>query len=206
MAYLAQSLVNLRNEVNAKWPNRSKASDGWIGDASHAARVSDHNPDGKGCVHAIDITASGVDTALIIEALKRHPSVNYFIHKGLIWERSRGFSPRNYTGDNPHTTHIHISILRTSAAENNATKWLGAAAPPVAAKPAATFWVRVDKAKAMVRVAPNSSAALGGSRELHRGAKFEATGTVTGEKVSGNNVWYKSKVGNYVWSGGLTRI
>ena len=134
MATLAQSLVNLRNEVNARWPNRSKASDGWIGDVKHQATTSDHNPDSRGIVHAIDITASGVEMAAIIAALKKHPSVNYFIHKGQIWERSRGFVPRKYTGPDPHLHHIHISILHGVAAENNATPWLAQQAP-VAAKP-----------------------------------------------------------------------
>lgn len=68
------------------------------------------------------------------------------------------------------------------------------------------FNVRVDKAKAMVRVGPHTSNALGGSKTLVKGNTFIAVGTVEGESVSGNNIWYKSKKGNYVWSGGLTRI
>jgi hypothetical protein len=47
--------VTLRDQVNKKWPKRDKASDGWIGDPAHAARLSDHNPDSRGWVHALDI-------------------------------------------------------------------------------------------------------------------------------------------------------
>ena len=72
MSYrIAKSLGLLAATVNAAAPNRSKASDGWIGDASHAARKSDHNPnrtpgDGipDGVVCALDIThdpANGCD-------------------------------------------------------------------------------------------------------------------------------------------------
>lgn len=69
------------------------------------------------------------------------------------------------------------------------------------------FWVRVDKETACVRNKPNSkTGALAGSQYLKKGAKFQASGTVVGENVSGNNIWYKSWKGNYVWSGGLTRI
>ncbi|MBP3464123.1 MAG: CHAP domain-containing protein [Clostridia bacterium] len=69
------------------------------------------------------------------------------------------------------------------------------------------FWVRVDKAKACVRNQPNSkTGTLVGSRYLYKGNTFQASGTVVGENVSGNNIWYKSWKGNYVWSGGLTRI
>jgi len=38
---LARSLEPLRNEVNAAAPNRSKASDGTIGDTAHSSRASD---------------------------------------------------------------------------------------------------------------------------------------------------------------------
>ena len=72
--------------------------------------------------------------------------------------------------------------------------------------PSGVFWVRVDKPQAAVRSQPNSRAPLAGSKTLRQGARFQATGTVVGENVMGNNVWFRSKLGRYVWSGGLTRI
>lgn len=48
-------ITTLRNQVNARFPKRDKASDGIVGDASHQARPSDHNPDSRGYVHAMDI-------------------------------------------------------------------------------------------------------------------------------------------------------
>lgn len=69
-----------------------------------------------------------------------------------------------------------------------------------------SFTVRVDKAEAAVRCQPNSKSALTGSQILKRGDTFKAIDTVIGENVGGNNIWYKSWKGNYVWSGGLTKI
>ncbi|HEY2947437.1 MAG TPA: peptidoglycan-binding domain-containing protein [Micromonosporaceae bacterium] len=126
-AFLAPSLVQLRAETNATWPKRDKKSDGWIGDAAHQARKSDHNPDGRGCVHAIDVDRDGIDTRrLVLEAI-RDPRTNYVIFERKIYSRSRGFKARAYTGSNPHMHHIHISILRTPAAETNVAAWLGKA-------------------------------------------------------------------------------
>lgn len=68
------------------------------------------------------------------------------------------------------------------------------------------FWVRVDKRAANVRSGASTSHGLAGTRVLYRGNRFQATELVTGQKVSGNNKWYRSWKGNYVWSGGLTRL
>lgn len=55
MARLVPAGVVLREQINAKYPKRDKRSDGWVGDRAHSARASDHNPDSRGWVHAIDV-------------------------------------------------------------------------------------------------------------------------------------------------------
>lgn len=77
---------------------------------------------------------------------------------------------------------------------------------PVGPIVSANFQVRVDKPLAMVRISPNVSANLGGSQQLVRGDVFIAVALVDGDNVNGNNKWYKSAKGNYIWSGGLTRL
>ena len=70
-----------------------------------------------------------------------------------------------------------------------------------------TFKVRIDKASgANVRKEPKLSAPFAGSKYLKKGDVFVATEIVNVDTVSGNNKWYHSKVGNYVWSGGCTII
>ena len=122
--YLAPSLVRLRDEVDRKWPNRSTASDGTIGDSAHASRDSDHNPNGRGSVNAIDITNDGINVDVLVAAAVRHPSTSYVISRGRIYSRTYGFTARAYTGDNPHDSHVHISIEQTVTAEQSTRSWL----------------------------------------------------------------------------------
>lgn len=131
--YLAPSLVKLRDQINDRWPSRSKASDGWIGDAAHNARKSDHNPDyaSGGVVRAIDVTLNGVNMAEIIAAVQSDSRTSYFIHKGVI-RGEPGFSARKYTGANAHNIHIHISIKHTKAAESGHAWKLGGGGGSVA--------------------------------------------------------------------------
>jgi len=121
--YLAPSLDNLRDEINARWPNRSKRSDGWIGDPAHAARVSDHNPNSRGSVNALDVTNDGIDVDALIAAAMRHPSTAYIISRGYIYSRRYQWAKRPYLGVNPHNTHVHISIQQTRTAEWDETRW-----------------------------------------------------------------------------------
>ena len=58
--------------------------------------------------------------------------------------------------------------------------------------------------EAYVRVAPTTSAALGGSKVLEPGDTFAYTSKVAGQSVGGNNIWYHSSLGHYVWSGNAT--
>ena len=122
--HLAPSLVQLRNEVNARWPRRPKGSDGTVGDTSHSARASDHNPNNRGSVNAFDITYPGVDSKAIIAAVSKHPAGNYVIFNRKIYRRSNGWKAEPYSGASPHTEHLHVSILQTVAAEQSKAKWL----------------------------------------------------------------------------------
>ena len=121
--HLAHSLDNLQTEINKKYPKRPTGSDGTIGDPAHSSRKSDHNPNSRGSVNAIDITYPGVDAKELIEAVKRHPSSSYVIFNGSIYSRTYGWKKQKYTGTNPHKTHIHISILQTKKAEESNVGW-----------------------------------------------------------------------------------
>jgi hypothetical protein len=128
-AYLAPSLAQLRNEINARWPGRGRTSDGWIGDARHQARKSDHNPDGKGCVHAIDVDKDGIDPALLVATAIRDPRTSYVIWNRKIYSRTSGFKARAYHGQNAHTHHVHVSILSMPGAEANVAAWYHGGTP-----------------------------------------------------------------------------
>jgi len=126
--HLAASLIALGNEVNAKWPNRDDASDGAIGDASHQARPSDHNPDydAGGVVRAIDIDKDGITVQALLNAVLRDPRVAYVIWDHRIASATEDGTPWNwepYNGTNPHTGHVHISIKHTAAAASNTARW-----------------------------------------------------------------------------------
>lgn len=56
-------------------------------------------------------------------------------------------------------------------------------------------------ANVFVRTAPNTNAPLGGNQKLTRGTIITVNGIVDGQSVNGNNKWYVSIKGNYLWSG-----
>lgn len=135
--YLAPSLKQLRDEIDAAHPGRDKKSDGWIGDAAHNARKSDHNPDyaSGGVVRAIDVDISGIDVNKLMAVLKNDSRVNYFIYNHSIYGAS-SFAKRRYTGSNPHVQHIHVSIKHSKSAERaGAWGYSGGSVKPVASKP-----------------------------------------------------------------------
>jgi len=127
---LARSLEKLREQVNARWPARSKDSDGSVGDTSHAARPSDHNPV-NGVVHAIDIThdpAHGFDSYKFADMLlaKQDKRVKYIISNRRIGSGPDGPSPgiwRKYTGSNAHDHHCHISVVADAALCDSVEPW-----------------------------------------------------------------------------------
>jgi hypothetical protein len=122
--HLARALETLRAQVNAKYPTRSKESDGTKGDPAHASRKSDHNPDSKGVVRALDLThdpKDGFDSYAFADMLlkRQDPRISYIISNKRIGSGPIGSGPegtppgvwRKYTGINPHNHHCHISVV-----------------------------------------------------------------------------------------------
>lgn len=124
---LAPALVQLRSEIDKKWPGRDKSTDGALGDQAHAARKSEHNPEAsgtyKGRVNAIDVDTSDIDFSAILPKLKADKRTWYVIHKGYIYSRTYNFAKRRYTGSNPHNGHFHISIYPGRADGQSKASW-----------------------------------------------------------------------------------
>lgn len=132
---VAKCLDQLLKQVNAAVPNRSKASDGSIGDAAHASRVSDHNPwvddphSSVNVVTARDFThdpAGGFNAYAFAESLKsaKDPRVKYVISNRRIWSLARNSEGwRQYDGDNPHTKHTHVSCTSSYPLFDSVAPW-----------------------------------------------------------------------------------
>ena len=129
---LAPALTALFAQVNRYGPQRDKSWDGSVGDLAHSARRSDHNPDGRGIVHAIDITdddiAPGFDATALFESLikAREKRVKYLIHRGQIVSGNGGPSPwvkRKYYGPNGHFHHLHVSLKSGRGYEQDTSAW-----------------------------------------------------------------------------------
>lgn len=127
---LARCLITLYDQVDARWPHRSKAIDGSIGDEKHQVRVSDHNSGADGVVEAIDIThdpAGGFDSYKFAETLRlaRDPRVEYVISNGRIFYAGgkQAWQWQRYTGD-PHSAHVHVSCQPDPAVYDIASPWV----------------------------------------------------------------------------------
>lgn len=131
---VAKALLQLKAQVDAKYPGRARASDGSIGDAAHATRDSDHNPwikdrRGQPIVTAIDIThdpVHGFDSYAFAEELRlgRDPRIKYVISNGRIFNATVDpWTWRKYTGSNKHDKHVHISVKGADEFFDNTKPW-----------------------------------------------------------------------------------
>jgi hypothetical protein len=130
---LAESLKKLREQINAEFPNRSRASDGSIGDTAHSARKSDHNPNNAGVVCAVDIThdsRSGCTGDKLAAALveSRDERIKYLIFNRRIFKTypasgKPAWAWHPYTGANAHTKHIHISVQPEKRFYDSKDEW-----------------------------------------------------------------------------------
>jgi hypothetical protein len=116
--------IAVLRQATALWPKRKKASDGLLPSSAHLAKSpnSDHNTG-----LAVDLThdpEGGVDCAKLFEEFKEDPRVAYLIFNKKIWSRKLAKSGnRVYTGSNPHTKHLHISINPDTAGDTSPWFW-----------------------------------------------------------------------------------
>ena len=121
--WLSKAAVQLREQIDDTYSDRSRKSDGWIADLRHQqAGKSDHIPDPKAkfVVRAIDIDArlsdNRGDSAYLADQIrqygKSHGRISYVIHLGKIASPVLGWRWRKYKGFNPHNHHIHVSFKK----------------------------------------------------------------------------------------------
>jgi hypothetical protein len=143
---VAGALLTLREEIDDRWPDRDRTSDGTIGDAAHQAQAthSDHNPwvkddRGIGVVRALDVDAGpglfpnrahdtvGDTVSEVVRGAGKngHPALgdgSYVIYEGKIASALSNppWSWRQHSGD-AHESHPHISVgLHESAFDSKA--------------------------------------------------------------------------------------
>ena len=119
---LCKAGQQLREQIDDTFPDRDRSSDGWIGDARHAKRKSDHVPDALGWVRALDIDRDLVgkkgkpdlmpDLVDQIRALAKSGDkrISYIIFDGKIASPRKAWRWRPYDGINKHRHHAHISF------------------------------------------------------------------------------------------------
>lgn len=120
MAKLCKAGVQLREQIDDAFPDRNRnIPEGWLADARHAARVSDHNPQpNTGIVRAYDFNADFGSSKHEIHDLvdqlrllaRTDKRISYIIFDGKIASWKRNYKWRKYTGANPHRGHFHISF------------------------------------------------------------------------------------------------
>lgn len=134
-----------KDQLDERFPNRDKTSDGGIGNQAHAVSTSSHNPDltgrpehrdgdAKDEVRARDFDADLKDPDFAMEdvvqlwvRMARSGAmwwIRYIIFNGRIWHRRDGFTTRVYTGSNKHDKHVHVnSDFTQKADEATGTNW-----------------------------------------------------------------------------------
>ncbi len=158
MTKAVPALVEGRDQLDARFPNREHGAEGFEGDAAHQGSPSSHNADKTGNPEYRDgdakdeVRAWDADRDLkdpggtTMEQVVQHMItlaragvlwwIRYIIYNGRIWHRRDGFVTRVYTGSNQHGDHCHVNNDFTQAADEvRGTNWrfgdLGAPPPRV---------------------------------------------------------------------------
>lgn len=137
----AKSLIKLKQQINAAYPNRKRDSDGHIGDNAHCSNAghtgsSDHclniEDNGTKVVTAMDIThdPKNCDVDGIVEAIRssKNSRIKYIIwNKRICNSANIGGKPawswRPYTGKNAHTKHAHFSVKPSKNSYDSIADW-----------------------------------------------------------------------------------
>lgn len=119
--------IAVLRQATAIAPKRKKASDGLLPSAAHIKQNpnSDHNTG-----FAVDLTHDpkhGIDCAELFKKLQNDNRVKYLIFNHKIWTPQQGVD--TYTGSNPHTKHLHISI--NDKCGNDTSAWFAWLEKPV---------------------------------------------------------------------------
>ena len=141
----AHSIKTLARQLEQLWPARHPA-DGTVGDLSHQARRSDHNPNRFSVVTAIDVGIVGNQGKELVRAFvdAKDPRVKYIIHNGAIWRNYNkpglpAWTRAVYSGSNPHRTHVHVSVSSTPSVYDDPRLWelrgLATPIPPATEEP-----------------------------------------------------------------------
>lgn len=121
---LSRSAIQLREQIDDAFPDRDRTSDGWLGDARHSTRKSDHNPDADGWVRAIDIDRDlngkgrkpdvmpDLVDQIRVAAKSGDKRIAYVIFNGKIASSKKAWAWRPYDGINKHNHHAHISFTQ----------------------------------------------------------------------------------------------
>ena len=131
--WTSDTIHALEKQLAEWWPN-DDAVDWVVGDAKHALRKSDHNPDRTstppGVVRAVDVRIRddvkhphADDLAALAETAERlrvgeDARISYVIHKRRIFSSYRHagtpawtWRPYSHAAVMPHLTHVHVSVL-----------------------------------------------------------------------------------------------
>lgn len=192
------------------FPDRSKASDGTIGDAAHQAETSDHNPrvvpalGPTPVVLAADIThdpAHGVDTYAQAEQLRvsRDLRISYVISNRRITGPNHNWAWDPYSGTDPHTNHMHVSVVANPAADLETDWSIGMTPEQEAWLKAVYTWMRslAERVQAIEAMQPTAEVTHGDGKQYPEpvplveqlvtlAAKVDALDEKLGSLVSGN--------------------
>ena len=127
---LCKAGQQLRLQVDDAFSNRQRSSDGWLGDARHSSRTSDHNPDSNGIVRAIDISRnlSGAKEPDLMPDLadqirlcakRGDKRIAYVIFNSKICSAKSLWRWVAYKGINPHVKHCHVSFSKKGDADGS---------------------------------------------------------------------------------------